>query len=362
MTLRSRREMLAMSAGLAGAVVLAACGSDKQTSGTTPSSSSTAGTSPAAATTAAPATTAAAATTASVATTAAPGKAGGQIGFAWTDTAIEVYRPLIAGAKEEGKARGYEILESNNGGDVAKQLADVSTWVGQGVTGVVMLPIDPAATKNAAKEAKAKGVIVVGYSDKIEGEDGSTTFNHVQGGKGLGEHAAKWINDNLSGKAKIGLLVIDEMQVGRDRINSAMDVITAKTKSTVVGRVKAVSAAEALPAVQTMLQGNPDMNVVLCVADDGCSGASQAYKAAGIDPKGVYIAGWDGGLSALKSIKDGGFVKAGGALDLKEVGRSVVYVVDNVKKGKEPKDKVHDYVIVDRNSGKPLDDLIAAFA
>jgi len=330
-----------MSAGLAGAVVFAACGSDKKTAATTPSSSSTVGTSPAAATTEA------AATTAAAATTGAPAKAGGQIGFAWTDTAIEVYRPLIAGAKEEGKARGYDILESNNGGTVAKQLADVSTWVGQGVTGVVMLPIDPAATKNAAKEAKAKGVIVVGYSDKIEGEDGSTTFNHVQGGKGLGEHAAKWINDNLSGTAKIGLLVIDEMQVGRDRINSAMDVITAKTKSTVVGRVKAVSAAEALPAVQTMLQGNPDMNVVLCV---------------GIDAKGIYIAGWDGGLSALKSIKDGGYVKAGAALDLKEVGRSVVYVVDNIKNGHEPKDKLHDYVIVDPKSGKPLDDLIAAFA
>jgi ABC-type sugar transport system substrate-binding protein len=140
-----------------------------------------------------------------------------------------------------------------------------------------------------------------------------------------------------------------------------MTVIEEKTDSAVVGRVKAVSAAEALPAVQSMLQKDPDMNVVLCVADDGCTGASQAYKAAGVDPEGIYIAGWDGALGALKSVKEGGYVKADAALDLKEIGRSVVYVIDNIKNGVEPKDKLHPYAIVDAASGQVLDDLIASF-
>ena len=335
MTLRSRREVLALAAGAAvagaaGVFTLAGCGGDEKSSDTTPS---TPGSSPDGTT---------APTNAPITTTAAA--VGGTIGFAWTDTAIEVYKPLIAGAKEEAAARGYELLESNNGGDVTKQLADVSTWVGQGITGVTILPLDPAATTNTAKEAQAAGVIVVGYSDKIEGADGSTTFDHVQGGTALGEHASAWINDNLGGSAKIGLLVIDEM-----------------TTSEVVGRVKAVSAAEALPAVQSMLQADPDMNVVICVADDGCTGASQAYKAAGIDPEGIYIAGFDGALGALNSVKEGGYVKADAALDLKEIGRSVVYVIDNIKNGVEPKDKLHPYVIVDATSGQALDDLIASF-
>ena len=352
MTLRSRREVLALAAGAAvagaaGVFTLAGCGGDEKSSDTTPS---TPGSSPDGTT---------APTNAPITTTAAA--VGGTIGFAWTDTAIEVYKPLIAGAKEEAAARGYELLESNNGGDVTKQLADVSTWVGQGITGVTILPLDPAATTNTAKEAQAAGVIVVGYSDKIEGADGSTTFDHVQGGTALGEHASAWINDNLGGSAKIGLLVIDEMQVGRERIDSAMAVIDEMTTSEVVGRVKAVSAAEALPAVQSMLQADPDMNVVICVADDGCTGASQAYKAAGIDPEGIYIAGFDGALGALNSVKEGGYVKADAALDLKEIGRSVVYVIDNIKNGVEPKDKLHPYVIVDATSGQALDDLIASF-
>jgi len=339
-----------MAAGAAGVLALAACGDDEKSSSTSPSTpGTTPGTTPGDTTapTQAPATTAAA--------------AGGTIGFAWTDTAIEVYKPLISGAKEEAAARGYKLLESNNGGDVTKQLADVSTWVGQGVTGVTILPLDPAATTNIAEEATKAGVIVVGYSDKIEGADGSTTFDHVQGGTALGEHASAWINSNLGGSAKIGLLVIDEMQVGRERIDSAMAVIEEMTTSEVVARVKAVSAAEALPAVQSMLQADPDMNVVICVADDGCTGAAQAYKAAGIEPDGIYIAGFDGALGALNSVKEGGYVKADAALDLKEIGRSVVYVIDNIKNGVEPKDKLHPYVIVDATSGQVLDDLIASF-
>jgi len=284
------------------------------------------------------------------------------VGFAWTDTAIDVYKPLIAGAREEAAARGYEVLESNNGGDAATQIADVQTWVAQGVTGVVILPLDPAATSNSAADAVEAGVIVVGYSDPIEGADGSTTFNHVQGGTELGEHAAAWINENLGGVAKIGLLVIDEMAVGRERIDSAMAVIEEQVADVeIVSRTMAVTAAEALPAVQSMLQLDPEMNVVLCVADDGCIGAAQAFEAADIDPAGVYMAGWDGALPALQQILDGGYIKADAALDLKEIGRSIVYSVDNIRTGEGPADILHEYVIVDADSGQQLDDLIAAY-
>ncbi len=284
------------------------------------------------------------------------------VGFAWTDTAIDVYKPLIAGAQEEAAARGYEVLESNNGGDPARQMADVQTWVAQGVTGVVILPLDPAATENIGIEAVEEGVIVVGYSDPIPGADGSTTFNHVQGGTDLGQHAADWINANLGGSARVGLLVIDEMAVGRDRIDSAMAVIEAQVEGvTIVGRQTAVSAADSLPVVQSFLQLDPEMNVVLCVADDGCIGAAQAYEAAGIDPAGVYMAGWDGALPALEQVRSNGYIKADAALDLKEIGRSVVYIVDDIRNGEGSANVAHDYVIVDANSGAVLDELIEAY-
>lgn len=285
-----------------------------------------------------------------------------QIGFAWTDPAIEVFIPLKAGALEEAEARGYEVLISNNGGDPAAQLADVQTWIGLGVAGLVILPLDPAATTNLADQAQADGIAVIGYSDNIEDQDGSTTFNHVQGGTDLGQNAADWINENLDGNGVIGLLALDTAAVGRERIDSAMAVIEEQTNSVVAARETAVTAADSLPIVQSMLQANPDLNVILCVADDGCLGAAQAFEAEGIDPAGVYMAGWDGAKPALEQILAGGFIKADAALDLVEIGRSVVYTVDFALNGGGDPNIVHDYVIVDATTPDEVQRLIDSYS
>lgn len=284
------------------------------------------------------------------------------VGFAWTDPAIEVFIPLQAGALEEGEARGYDVLFSNNGGDPAAQLADIQTWIGLGVAGLVILPLDPAATGNLAEQAQSEGIVVVGYSDPIEGQDGSTTFNHVQGGTELGQNAADWINANLDGNGVVGLLTIDTMEVGRQRIDSAVAVIEEQTNSVIAARETAVTAADSLPIVQSMLQAHPDLNVVLCVADDGCLGAAQAFEAEGIDPAGVYMAGWDGARPALEQIQEGGYIKADAALDLMEIGRSVVYTVDFAINGGGDPNVLHDYVIVDQSTPDDLQRLIDSYS
>lgn len=284
------------------------------------------------------------------------------IGFAWTDPAIEVFVPLQAGAEAEAEERGYEVLFSNNGGDPAAQLGDIQTWIGLGVAGLVILPLDPAATTNLADQAQSEGIVVVGYSDNIEGQDGSTTFNHVQGGTDLGQNAADWINENLDGNGVVGLLTIDSMEVGRQRIDNAVAVIEEQTNSVIAARETAVTAAESLPIVQSMLQANPDLNVILCVADDGCLGAAQAFEAEGIDPAGVYMAGWDGAKPALEQILAGGYIKADAALDLLEIGRSVVYTVDYAINGGGDPNVLHDYVIVDTSTPDEVQRLIDSYS
>ncbi len=350
---RRNRTLIAVAALLA--MVAAACSSGTTTTTTAGSvtsqgqtTSSTQGQVPSTTAAQAPSTTAARETP--------------QIGFAWTDPSIEVFVPLKAGALEEAAARGYKVLFSNNGGDPAAQLADIQTWIGLGVAGLVILPLDPDATTNLATQAQEAGVVVIGYSDHIKNEDGSTTFDHVQGGTDLGKNAADWINEHLDGKGVVGLLTIDTMEVGRQRIDNAVKVIEAETDSVIADRQTAVTAADALPVVQSMLQAHPDLNVVLCVADDGCLGAAQAFKGAGIDPSGVYMAGWDGARPALEQIAAGdSYIKADAALDLMEIGRSVVYTVDYAINGGGDPNVVHQYVIVDTSTPGEVQRLLDAY-
>ncbi|MCC7022227.1 MAG: hypothetical protein IT338_05345, partial [Thermomicrobiales bacterium] len=66
----------------------------------------------------------------------------GQIAFGQPDRTADVYKPLIAGAKLEGQARGYEVLESFAEGRADKQIAEINNWIGAGVKGMTILPLD----------------------------------------------------------------------------------------------------------------------------------------------------------------------------------------------------------------------------
>lgn len=284
-----------------------------------------------------------------------------RIGFAWTDPAIEVYKPIIKGAMDAAAARGYTILQSNNGGDPSKQLADIQTWIGQGVGGIMILPLDPKATGDVAAQAAEAGIVICGYSDPIPGAQCLDTFNHPQGAALLGDAAAKWIVEN-GGDAQIALLTSDKQEVGKLRIDGAMEKIAAAAPNAkVVARVDAQSAADSQTAMQSILQANPDVNVVLCVADDGCLGARAAMKAAGKNPDDVFLGGWDGSLQALKDVQAGGMIKAIAALDLYAIGEAVANLPANVMEGKEPTEAMVDYVLADKSDPAIVDRLIKAY-
>jgi ABC-type sugar transport system substrate-binding protein len=84
----------------------------------------------------------------------------------------------------------------------------------------------------------------------------------------------------------------------------------------------------------------------LCVDDDEAMGVFQAVKAAGKKPGDVWISGMDGSLTALKSLLNGDYVGASGALPLKEIGRQAVRVPVNILRGKGPRNYTAKYLLV----------------
>ncbi len=286
---------------------------------------------------------------------------GGRVGFAWTDPAFDVFGPIQEGAEDAAAERGYELLISNNGGDIAQQLADIQTWIGQEVEALTILPLDPAATAPLAQEAIDAGIVVVGYGDQIEGNDGYITFDNDQGAELLGNAAAAWINETLGGEAEVALLTNDTQETARERIDGAEERILDQTEATVVGRVDAAGSADAYPAVQSLLVANPNLNVVLCVADDGCLGAAQAFEEAGRDPQEVYLAGWDGSRLVLEAIQEDSYIKASAALDLYNIGRAVIEVPANALEGSGETELNMEYVLADQEHADVVQRLIDAY-
>jgi len=276
----------------------------------------------------------------------------GTIVFDQPDTNNPVVVPLFAGAKAEAKKLGYTVIFNSEQLQAAKQLSDINTWLAQGVKGMTVLPLSDKGMGPLAKQARKQGVAFVGYAGTIPGEAGSIQWNNAQGARLLGTHAGNWINKTLGGKAEVAYLTAQFLLTGRQRIDGT-DHWLRKTApdAKVVARVEAIDDADAYKATQSILSAHPNVNVIICISDDGCQGVLQAFKQTGRSPSKFYTAGFDGSKNALEQLLiPGSVVRASAALDLFAIGRAAVWVPVNIIEKKKPTSYLAPYTFVTQST------------
>src|SRR4029077_20452249 len=197
-----------------------------------------------------------------------------KIGFSQPDTSASIWTPLMLGAQQECQARGYELLESHANSQLDAQLSEIQTWIAEGVGAIVALPLDNNAIIPLTKSAHSKGVKFLDYSDNaLPGVDGWVIFDNLQGAKLVGQYAGQWVNQTLGGKAQVALLTHQIQLTGRQRIDGCVAALQAVAPGAkVVAQHEGVLSPDTFPAFQTMLQAHPDINVAICIADEGCAG------------------------------------------------------------------------------------------
>jgi ABC-type sugar transport system substrate-binding protein len=253
-----------------------------------------------------------------------------------------------------GKARGYEILESHANSQLSAQVNEINTWIGQQIGGIIVLPLDNQAMLPLIKKAHDNNVKFLDYSDKaLPGTDGWVIFNNLQGAALVGTDAGRWVNKTLGGNAKVGLLTHEVQKTGRDRIHGAVAAIKkVAPKVQIVAQHEAVLDAEAYTVTQSMLQAHPDLNVIFCIADDGCLGAERAFlqtHPSTARQGQMYIAGWDGTVPVFKKIAAGSTIRATGALDIPGIGAASITATANAIEGKQPTRINYPYVLVNQS-------------
>jgi ribose transport system substrate-binding protein len=289
-----------------------------------------------------------------------------QVAFAQPDTSSSIYPLLLTGAKQAASKRGYTVLESHANHQLDAQVNELNTWIAQGVPGIMVLPLDNNAMGPIIKKAHSNDVKILDYSDKaLPGVDGWVIFNNLQGAKLVGRNAGEWVNKNLGGKAKVALLTHEVQQTGRDRIHGAVQGLQEVAPGAqVVAKHEGVLAAEVLPVVQSMLQANPDLNVIFCIADDGCLGAEKAFLQTNPSKDRIakmYIAGWDGATPVLEKVLQGGAIRATGALDAVGIGAAAVEATINAVEGKKPTQINFPYVLASQDDTNAVQQLLDKF-
>jgi ribose transport system substrate-binding protein len=269
------------------------------------------------------------------------------LGVGQPDRTADFYPGFMRVIMQEAKKRGWRILQSYAGNSIEKQVAELHEWIAQGVTAIVVLPRDASAMGPIVQECKKQGIIFVGYANIVPHEDGFIVWDDPTGATAMGKVVGKFINENLGGKADVGMLTYVENQATRNRIKYSKAAIHKVAPRAQFFETPAVLAPEALKATQSLLQAHPNMKVIVCCADDGALGARAAYRNSGKSADNVFICGFDGSKENLLLIgRKDKYIRASAALNLISVGRSVVDIPDNILHHRKPTSIREAYTIV----------------
>jgi ribose transport system substrate-binding protein len=284
----------------------------------------------------------------------ASGSANKSIAVVFPNSSNPIVQIVLDGAKEQAKKRGYKLYINDPGNDLNKQVSAVESFIQRKVGAIVSVVPEPKVFEKIAAKARRNGVVWVTYADTLENEDATLTWRHYEGGYGLGKEAARWINETLGGQAKVAILTFEQGAWARYR-RRGMEAALAKLAPNAVIVAKqdgGLAAPDGSKVIDSVLQANPDLNVVLSIADTGSEGAYQALLNAGRakdDPK-TFVGGLDGSERAYELILENTFYRATDALRLSDIGRAMIDGPANIIATGKKRDIIVPYTLLTRST------------
>jgi ABC-type sugar transport system substrate-binding protein len=205
---------------------------------------------------------------------------------------------------------GVQLKTTNSQNDVANLIANVQTFVSQGVKGVVMAPQDTAAIAPSLNMLATKKIPVVTIDTRPD--TGSVYMVVRADNRAYGTKACQFLGTKLGGKGKVIMFEGDLASVnGRDRTEAFNACMKQNFPGiTVFGEATEWKGDVAAAKFQTRLASDPDIKGVYMESSFALSGTLQVLKQRNLlvppaDPKHVSIVSNDGIPEELKDIAAG---------------------------------------------------------
>lgn len=201
---------------------------------------------------------------------------------------------------EAAASLGAEVIVTDAGHDVAKQISDVEDMLQQNIDILLVNPTDSAGIESAVRAAKAQNVIVVAVDANASGP--VDTFVGSKN-RDAGYQSCKYLAEKLSGKGEVAILdgipVVPILQ----RVEGCKAALAEFAGISLVdvqnGRQ---DRSVALGVVENMIQSHPNLAGIFSVNDGGAMGALSAIQGSGKDIKLTSV---DGAPEAVAAIAGG---------------------------------------------------------
>lgn len=220
--------------------------------------------------------------------------------------AIDLQNSFYVRMKEAGDvaASDYAVKSTwqSAEGSLEKQVGIIENFVNQGVSAILIDPIDKNAVIPAIQKATAAGIPVITMGNKVDGGENYSTLYPDYNNMAM---VARAIGTSLGGEGEIALLVGSRGNFVSDTREKGFVETMQKEfpKIKIVGvEPTGWDAAKATNAAQTWLTTYPDLKAVACISDSLCLAADSVASAMGSN---LIYGGYDGDAE-MKDLIDSG--------------------------------------------------------
>ncbi|MCO4317832.1 sugar ABC transporter substrate-binding protein [Phyllobacterium sp. 21LDTY02-6] len=233
--------------------------------------------------------------------------------------------PFFVKMKEGAQAKAQELgveLKAYAGkidGDTESQVAAIETCIADGAKGILITASDTAGIVSSVKLARDAGVLVIALDtplDPVDAADATFATDNLLAGELVGKWAAGTLGDKAK-DAKVAFLNLTPSQPSVDVLRDqgfmkgfGIDVadinkIGDEKDPRIVGHdITNGNEEGGRKAMESLLQKDPEINVVHTINEPAAAGAYEALKAVGKE-KDVLIVSIDGGCPGVKNVEAG---------------------------------------------------------
>jgi len=216
------------------------------------------------------------------------------------------YIDVVKGMERAAEELGVELLVDDPHTKLDLQVKALETFITRNVDALVVYGVDPVGVVPVVEEAVAKGIPVITADMKLE-TDKVVTFigsDNYEIGTLLGEWTKEYIEKNMGGKAKIGVVYWAVSIAQQQRTQGFLDQVTQLPGVEIVAKqnVEEALRENAMAVTENILTAHKDLDFILGSNQTCTMGAVSAVEASGRD---VKVVGVDIDTEMIKAIEDG---------------------------------------------------------
>ena len=232
---------------------------------------------------------------------------GGTLALIQINQQAQFFTEMNKGAKAQARKKGHKMVIFNANNDPTAQNNAIETYIQQGIDGLIVVAIDTNGIMSAVIQAANAGIPVAAVDAILP--DGphisQVGVNNYGAGVLIANDFLKYVDRNMGGKAKIGIVGALNSTIQNVRQKGFTDTLSKNKSVQIVGIVDGRNISEkAMGAAENLFTANPSMNAVYATGEPALIGAIAATEAQSLENQ-IKIFGWDLTSHSINGIEKG---------------------------------------------------------